>query len=395
MHKKRKWKIVSAVLVTGAVALAAGCGSSGGTSNAGGAQTILLGHDAELSGLAEQQGIPYQAGLVAGLAEINQAQPLGSKYTFKMITKDNGSSIGTAAQIYSEFQSQGAVATFESGFTPIGAALLPLANKAKLPIISGGGGLPFNAAGKPIGQDGYFFSMLATYGPQQAVGEYLVKNLHATRVGLVIDSTDAGFEDLALPVEHGLQVEGLKGYVTTQEVPETETDYSSVLANLRQANVNAVVIMLLADAAGNFLLQAKATPGFENVVYAGHQAISGETSKIAGKDAVGLVFPQAWISGNQPAALAFQKAQGVQPSSYFAYGHDAAWLFAAAAKILVGEGKQITGPNIQAVLPAASQSPLFKQNAYIQGFTMTRGGYAVWNGQLATFNSSGQVVPAN
>ncbi|KOV53286.1 hypothetical protein ADL00_34720 [Streptomyces sp. AS58] len=381
---RRCKRVLAATIITSLAVGAVGCGSTGAADGDGSAVTIA--HIAQLTGAAEQNGIQFQGGVEAALDELDAVELPGG-IDVRVEVHDDGTEIDRAAQLLSTVTSEDVDAVFSSGWTPIATALWPLANRAETPLIAGAtlGGAEHSAD--------YFFSLLDLPGPHAAVGEHLAKPSGARRVGLVIDGDNPGFELLADPLEDGLKAKGLEGYVTTQTISTGDADYSAVLSNLAAADVDAIAAMISPGDVGNLIVQARRAPGLEDVVFATHHSVSGQVAEVAGDDAVGTTFPQSWVMTDEAAAAAYQAEHGVQPTSYFAYGHDATWIVAVAASIAAEDGVEINGEAIRDRIPAATESDLFAEQRLVDGLTLTADGQPSITGVLATFDNDGRVVP--
>ncbi|AWW35559.1 ABC transporter substrate-binding protein [Streptomyces cadmiisoli] len=380
-------KLRTTVAFTALAALLAACGSAS-SSGGGGDETLSIGHIAQLTGAQGPNGTHYDAGIEAAVREVNESGVLPDGWKTNVVKQDDGTDVAKSAQILSEMVGRDRVdAVLSSGWTPISVALWPLVNDYEVPLITA------SSLGGEAFKEDYFFS-LADLDLPRAAGEYLVSR-DVRRVGLVIDGDNPGFELVSGPIEEVLKEGGLPGFATKQAVATSDTDFSAVISNLADADVDAVVLAVGTDAVGNFLLQTEDVAALKDVTYVTHHAISATAATVAKEKAAGLTFPQAWIVTNEPGALAFEKESGKQTNSYFAYGHDAVWLLAVAASLVIEEGDEVNGSLLREKISEASRSKTFAEYAYLDGLSVDPEGRSSVNEVLGTFDTEGRIVPVD
>lgn len=373
-----------------ATALAVGLGACSGTNGgSAGGHRVVVGHIAQLTGAAQQNGVQFEAGVRSALDQIRTSGLLPADLELDVITEDDGTQVDRAAQHFAEMVSRNHVdAVLSSGWTPITTALWPLANDSKVPLVAA------STLGGAAHQADYFFSMLDLPSVPRLLSEDLVAT-GKSRVGLLLDGDNPGFKLMSTPLDQALRAKNVPGFVSVQTVSTGDTDFSAVLANFANAGVDSIVMMVAPGAVGNFVVQARRVPALADATLLTHHAISTTLANVAGPDAVGVIFPQAWIAKGEPVAAAFQKQTGSQATAWFAYGHDALWMVAVAAVLATREGQEVNGDAIRARIPQATRSPEFEKNQLATGFTMAADGTASTQAQLATFDASGNVVPAH
>ncbi|MGY4785806.1 ABC transporter substrate-binding protein [Rhodococcus opacus] len=372
-------------VLTALACVLAACSNAASSS---GDKTLLIGHIAQLTGAQGPAGSHYEAGIEAALAEVNDSGMLPDGWDAEVVAEDDGTDVAKSAQILSEMVSHDQVhAVLSSGWTPISVGLWPLVNDYEVPLITAS-----SLGGKTFEED-YFFS-LADLALPRGAGEHLVSQ-DVDRVGLVIDGDNPGFELVAGPIEKVLKESGGAGFATRQTVATSDTDFSSVITNLVNAEVDAVVLAVGADDVGNFMLQSQDVKALDGAVYVTHHAISTTVATVAEERATSLTFPQAWIVTNEAEALAFEEKSGTQANSYFAYGHDAVWLIAAAAALVIDDGDEISGKTLRAKISEASQSEKFVEHAYLDGLDVRPDGTTSVKAVLGTFDTNGRIVLAD
>ncbi|MGY4783267.1 ABC transporter substrate-binding protein [Rhodococcus opacus] len=372
-----------AAMMLGATA----CGSGPGASEGNASHQVVIGHIAQLSGAAQQNGVQFDAGVQAALAEVNGTDVLPDDWTLRVVTEDDGTDIARSASLLTEMVTrEGADAVLASGWTPISTALWPLANDSEVPLVTA------SSLGDKALQEDFFFSLLDLRGLPNTLGEHLVQ-LGKQRVGLVIDGDNPGFTLVSKPIEQKLKDNGRPGFVTTQTVSTSDTDFSAVLTNLADADLDAIVLLVGPEAVGNVLLQSEGIPQLTDVSFLTHHAISGEVTNVAGESAVGLSFPQAWIATDQADAVSFEEEAGTQASSYFAYGHDSVWAVAVAAAMLLNDGQDVTGEGLRRMIPDATGSAEFAARRYVDSLTLSVDGVATAKAVMGTFDDQGKIVP--
>jgi ABC-type branched-subunit amino acid transport system substrate-binding protein len=373
--RRRSLGIVATALA--AVSLAA-LGSSA-TCAAADVEVGLLGN---LTGaLSTTWGIPFKNGLNLALADAKKEGVL-SGVTIELKTLDAGSEVTKAVTAFNQFAQQKVAVVISDASSPIGAAVGPLANDAKIVFLSG--------SGTPIeNKEGYAFHFADLENPTRTMGKYLVEK-GIKRPGAIVAADFPSFPILA---EKTLTGEPIK-YVSVQNVTTKDSDFSAVITNLKKANIDGVVLSVLPSQAGNIIQQLSDSGLLQNVTVIGTISISEQTYAIAGKSAVGMVFPQQWARGAPKSAAfeaAYLKEYGAKPSSLGGVGYQVGWIVAAAIADVAKSGKAVTGETVKAEIPAASISDVVNKYGVLD-LALDAKGDPTSMGALATFTPDGEIL---
>ncbi|KQZ75648.1 ABC transporter substrate-binding protein [Nocardioides sp. Root151] len=373
---------LSRLIVPGAIGVllaATGCaGPSAGDSDA-----VQVGLLANLSGPAATSfGVPFQHGFELALQQAKAAFD-DADVKVEIQTQDAKSEVTSAVTGYNKLRQAGAPIVINDSQSPLGQAVAPLANDDKIAFLSGAGSELEN-------KDGFAFRFTDLGTPTTAMGQYLSEH-GAKRVGVIVASDNPSFATLADTTEKGLP----GGFDSRQEVASTDTDFSAVLANLRDDDVDAVVLSVLPAQAGNLMLQMDQSGGFDDVIRAGTVAISSETYTVAEDAADDFVFPQVWAPGMQGGS-SFEKAYADKydesPTAYSALGYQVGWTVAAAI-LAADEDGDVDGASLRDAIPAASTSDLVAEHS-ILSLELTKDGAAVSEGVMASFADDGSMQVA-
>jgi branched-chain amino acid transport system substrate-binding protein len=389
-------KLLAVALVLGLVAAACGDDKKSGDASSGAtnttpAETVNIGELASLTGLgSEPWGIPVDAGLKLALDDIASSGFLKTENVkFALKAEDDATEPTKAVTLFNEFTRQATPVVISSAYTPIAAAVSPLATDSKVLFIAVGSG----GTGKD--DPDYFFRMNDAIGPMETLGKYLVTDKGVKRPVAIIDGDNAAFGPIAANIERGIKAAGLAtGFVDKQTISTKDTDFSSVLTNLRRANPDVVYFSVTPAQSGNILRQMAQFGGFDNVPKAGHIGWSKQVSDVAGPAATGAVFAQPWApgaAGSEKFAAAYTKKYNSAPTAYSALGYDTGWLLATAVKMAKAKGQKIDGTVLKDLLPLAAAAKDYTDHALVKGMALPDTGRPSYPGVLATFAADGSV----
>jgi branched-chain amino acid transport system substrate-binding protein len=371
--------------------------SAGSGSSSGGTTEFTIGEVADLTGANSGSfGIPVNQGLKLAFADVNKAGYIPGVTTQLSITDDD--SITTnAVTAFQGFAQRNIPLVMQTGVASVSLAMAPLAQAQRIVYVSiTGAGLPAPAKDHP----GYFFHMGDPKTPQITLGKYLATTAKAQRVGVVIATDNPSFATVAANTEVGLKEGGASGYVTTVNILDTDTDFSSVLTNLKNANLDAVFLSMLPTTAANMLVQMNTSGGFENILKVGHTGWSPQVYQLAGKAAIGAVFVAIWQPDGVAGSLStkfvdeFKSAYNSAPFPYSAMAYNVGWLVATALRLIKKDGKDLTSPVIKDYIVPAAASPDFAQHRLIKGFAIAETTTPSYPGTVVKFASGGSIVAA-
>ena len=347
------------------------------------ASEVKVGLLGNLTGRAAASfGVPFKNGFEIALADIARSGVLNStKTTIGLDVLDTNSEITKAVTSFNQFAQRRLPIVVSDSQSPIGQAVAPLANDAKIAFISGAGSQLEN-------KGGYAFRLADLKTSSSSIGRHLISK-GAKRIGLIVATDNPSFPTLAAATLDGLGVT----YVSTQNVTMKDSNFSAVITNLKSANIDALVLSVLPEQAGNIIQQMNSM-GMQNVLLAGTIATSPQTFTIAGKAASSMVFPQAWAPGGGRSAAfeaAYKQKFNAVPTSYSGVGYQVAWLIASAAIDVEKAGKPITGENLKAAIPSASKGDLVSKNG-IMALELTASGDVISPGTISRFADNGDIV---
>jgi branched-chain amino acid transport system substrate-binding protein len=356
------------------------------TTTSGTAETVNIGEDGHLTGATAVFGVPIHNGLLQALDEVKASGYLAGTANLNLETQDDASQVPNAVTIFNHYVQKKYPIVIVDNLTPVYAALTPLANDAKTLVLSPG------TNGTGVDTPGYSFRMNDGVGPLKAEGRYLAEKRGAKRVGVIIDGDNAAFAQLAKNLLAGLQAGGVNDWATSLTISARDTDFSSILTNVRQANVDTVAVFLTPPQSGNMLRQMKQFGGFERVTKVGHIGWGTPVSQIAGDAATGAIFAVPWLPGSDAFTTEYARRYNDQPNAYSAFGHDAGWLVAVAVKKIKAANKAVNGTTLRDILPDASTSPDYVSHALIKGLTLAASGAPSSSGSIVTFAADGKVI---
>lgn len=380
--------IVATTFVIGSMVMASWSPTSVGAEVVVGQLTNLTGYG------ADGFGRPVNWGSQVGMEEVKAARIMGAtQVTFKVV--DDATDPTTAITELNKLTQQKISIVTETAISRICSALAPMAQQTKPPtlIICIGSSGTGPADAKPD-----FNYMNDPSGPMQSLARYAITKKGAKKIAVIYDTDNAGSWDAqSAYFQQGMKSAGVDGYISTQKVSSKDTDFASVLTNLKALAPDAIMFYATAAQSGNVIRQMAQMGGFEKVVKLGHIGWTGQVPQIAGSAATGGLFPQAWIpsAASKTFIDAYTKlSSGAQPTAYAALGHDTVWLLSVAIKLVVAEGKQPDGPTVQAKLTAASQSAEYKTHSLVKGLTFNNLGRTVTPGIITIYDASGALVAA-
>lgn len=378
-------------VVAGMVGITA-CGSSspGTSSSSGGgapAQTVTVGFLANLTGPGASFGVPFNNGLQLALKDIASSGTLSNpNIAINLDTRDTGSVEANAVTIFNKFVQAKDPITISDSQSPIGLAIAPIANSQKVLFIIGAGT-------KLPNEGGYAFHTADLGTPMKTLGASLFTG-GSKRVATIIAGDNPAFATLAAATESAYKAAGGSSFVASQTISSADTDFSSVLTNLRQANPDTILISALPAQSGNVIKQIKSLGGLDSAKIVGTIAWGPQVYDVAKSAAAGAVFASVWAPGSSSSSAfesAYRSAYNATPIAYSALGYETGWLLAAAMKQITSSGGTITSTTMRDALPAASTSDLLRQHGVIPGFAVSASGAATYPGALSVFGPDGTI----
>ena len=200
---------------------------------------ILLGVDDALTGARASTNAYINKGHGDYWKPLNyQITVGGKKYRVKYLFRDNKTEVSNTVSNFSRFVAEGAVFV-NTGYTPGGMALKPLAERAKVPVLSAG----YNKI-LHIPPSKYLYLCQPSYPGVAAAGikwykGNRYKGKDKMKVGLLLDDSAFG-RAVDIPEFHDYLKEDLGVEFVTVFYPVTARDFTAQLMRLKEAKVDMI-----------------------------------------------------------------------------------------------------------------------------------------------------------
>ncbi len=289
---RRRW------LLAGAAAIVLGALSAPPLAAA---ETVKLGLVAALSGPSAQSGEAITRGLSVAIDEINAAGGILGGRMIELIRRDDESNppkgvIAARELIYKE-----KVAAFFGGIdSPVSLAIVPLANKAKVPFMGDW------AAATPITRNGakpnYVFRVSAVDAIVDIkLLQYALKTFGASKVGLMLINNPWGESN-----EKGLKaadaINDAVEIVGVEKFENNDVDMISQLTRHKERGAEALVLVTNAPP-GAQMMKSRERMGWD-VPVVSHWGISGgRFPELAGRTAGDVHFVQTYSFFGEQSAV--------------------------------------------------------------------------------------------
>lgn len=332
--KKSMAGLLSGVLLLGA-AFSFGCGSSK-------ADVIKLGVAVPLTGASAEDGNAIKNGVALAVKEINDKGGINNKKIELVVEDDKGdpSEAATVANKLAQDSSVSAiVGHFNSSCTLAGA---PIYNSAGVVSVSPG------SSAAAVSKAGPFtFRVITTDAVQgAALMKWAVNDLGYKNIAVLYENTDygVGLADVVTKSAQDLHV----NLVTKEAYEVGATDFSTVLTKVANSKADVIIIGGLYNETA-LIAKQKKNFGMDNLPIMGVDAIYSDALLTLGGPAAEGIKLTGYFSeaSTSPVAKAFianyKKEYGKTPSTYAAYGYDAALVIFDALKTVGPDRKAIEG----------------------------------------------------
>ena len=323
----------------------AGCGNLTQTSSSNSntsSDTVKIGGNFELTGSAAGYGNDINNGAKLAVEEINEAGGIDGKQ-IEYVEADNKSdaneSASAAARLIDE---EGVSAIVGPSLTANYQAQINAATQAQVPFI-----------GPAVTSDG---ATLDANGEAYEYG-FSVAFLNSFQGGAIARfSNDQGYETAAvmqdnssdygqiLSDEFKTAFEG--DVVATESYVAGDTDFSSILTNIKSSNPDVIFIAGYYTEAGTIIKQAREM-GIEAAIVGPVGLASEELSSLAGEENMNDIYFVSHFASDEDASqasqefsAAFEEAYGKAPDEFAALGYDAVYLYANAVEEVGSEDNQ-------------------------------------------------------
>ncbi|ARP82411.1 branched chain amino acid ABC transporter substrate-binding protein [Bordetella genomosp. 8] len=288
-------------------------------------QEVKLGYAGPLTGPQAHYGQDMQNGLVLAIEEANKKgiKLDGKTARFVLISKDDQADPRTAVTVAQQLVDEGVdgvLGHFNSGTTIPASQVY---HDAGLVQIAMGTAPEYTNQG----YDNTFRMMTSDTQQGAAVGEFMVKDLHAKKIAIIDDRTSYG-QGLADQVDKAVKAAG--GQVIRREyTTDKANDFTSILTNIKGVAPDAIFFGGL-DAQSGPMKRQMATLGMKMPFVSGEMTRSETFLKLAGDAAEGTYASLAGVPLEQMAAgkafaAAYKARFKEDPGVYAPYAYDGAW----------------------------------------------------------------------
>ena len=291
-HGRRRWLLTAA-----AAAVLGGLSAS----PLAAAETVKLGLVAALSGPSAQSGEAITRGLTVAIDEINAAGGILGGRMIELIRRDDESNPPKGVIAARELIFKEKVAAFFGGIdSPVSLAIVPLANKAKVPFMGDW------AAATPITRNGakpnYVFRVSAVDAIVDIkLLQYALKTFGASKVGLMLINNPWGESN-----EKGLKaadaINDAVEIVGVEKFENNDVDMIPQLTRHKQRGAEALVLVTNAPP-GAQMMKSRERMGWD-VPVVSHWGISGgRFPELAGRTAGDVHFVQTYSFFGEQSAV--------------------------------------------------------------------------------------------
>ena len=356
-NKGKIKKYASLVMATSLVAsVLAGCGTNSGSSK----DEIVIGGNLELTGQVGSYGSSINDGAKLAIDEINKAGGInGKKIRYEVIDNrsENAEAVAAMTKLITEHKAVAVIAPATSGNS---TAIVELANKNKVPFVTGSG----TAESVTVNEDGevndYAFRT-CFIDPFQGIvaANFASGELKAKNVAIYSDSSSDYAKGLAASFEEQIKKNGGNVIIHENYVAK-DVDFKATLTRIKGENPDFIFIPGYYEEVGLIVKQAREL-GLDMPLMGADGWDSPKLIDLAGKDALNNTYITNHYSSGDPDAKiqdfvkAFEEEYGSAPNAFHALGYDTVYFIADAIE---RAGDDVTGEAIQKALAATKDLSL-------------------------------------
>jgi branched-chain amino acid transport system substrate-binding protein len=362
--KKYGSLFMATALLTGVLA---GCGSdddssssSSGSGNSVSGDVIKIGANLELSGGVASYGKSINDGAKLAIEEINAAGGIDGK-KLELIAVDNKSETAEATSAAIRLAEQEkVVAMLAPATSGNSVATVQIANKHKVPMVTGSGTAP-NVTVNDDGSVNEYAFRTCFIDPFQGTvaANFATNELGAKNVAIFADNASDYAKGLAASFKETIEANG--GTVVAEEAyVAKDVDFKSTLTNIKGKNPDFIFIPGYYEEVGLIVKQARDL-GITVPLMGADGWDSPKLVELAGEDALNNTFITNHYSSEDPDAKiqefvkAFKSKYSEAPNAFHALGYDSIYFIVDAIKRVDGD---ITGEAIQKQLAATKDLSL-------------------------------------
>lgn len=309
--------------------------SPAGAPAAASGEPVKLGQIASLTGNYTPLGTNDKLGAAQAVAEINAAGGVLGGRPLEITVKDDKTSPDQAVIAFNDLAGSGVAAVVGSSFSNSSIAVIPIAERQKIPYLSTAAA---DEQVDPVQSYGYMTPPTAGVVAEQLMRYFKAQGM--TKMAVAYDTQQAfavtGWKKMeALADKYGITFTDKETFETTV------TDFSSVLTHIRSSGAQGLMVWVT-GAPAVIITKQMATSGIKIPLIFSHAEASTLYTKPAGAAATGVIVAcsVASIGPDLPAsklkdtvlkmADPFQKANGYYPPQFAFDGYGAVKLIAAA-----------------------------------------------------------------
>ena len=345
---KKYFALLLALLMT--ASLLVGCGAKE-------SDTIKIGINMELSGGVATYGQSTLAGVELAVKQANAAGGIGGKQ-IELVKYDNKSDSAEATTIATKLMTQDGVLAVMGPATSGGfKATIPVANKNKIPVISGSATVD-DVTVDANGVKEYAFRICYNDSFQGTVLAQYASNSLSSKTAIVLkDVANDYCKGGASSFITAFTAAG--GTIAAEESFNTnDTDFSAILTKIKDLNFDVILLSAYYQEAGLVIKQARAL-GIDCPIIGPDGYDSPSLVELAGADALNNVYYTNHYSSldQDPGVLKFisdfNAEYGKDPDSFNALGYDLA-KFTIDAIARAAEAGELSGETVKAALESTT-----------------------------------------
>jgi branched-chain amino acid transport system substrate-binding protein len=339
-------RLVSVFLAVALCAGAAGCGATptpvpaAATATLG--DTYKIGFLASVTGTAATLGEP-QGNVAAMLQKQLDASggvtgPDGVRHPVQIITEDTQGNADTAVSLVRKLIDEGVVGLVGSSTSPESMAMLPLAQDAKIPLVSLAAS---SAIVKPVAERQWVFKTAASNEHTAPLQVAYAKAIGATKIANIYVNNAYG-EDGAVAIRAAAEAAGME-IVYEDTFEAADTDMTAQVTKALASGAEAVLVTAIPPAAAVFTNQYRELGGTLPLLHNHGIGMQSFIDLTGAGNSEGIVFPMSKLvaysaladSDPQKAVISqfvtdYTASAGSAPSSFAGHAWDALSITVAA-----------------------------------------------------------------
>lgn len=320
----KAWKVFTSAVAAAAMLTACGGGAGGGAASG---DSIKIGVNYELSGDVATYGQASVEGIEMAAEEINNAGGVGGK-KIQLVKYDNKSTAAEATTLATKLMTQDKiVASIGPATSGAFKATIPVAERAKVPVISGSAtadDVTVSAQGKV---QAYAFRTCFSDSYQgTAMAKYATEKKQIKSAVIITDNSSDYAKGLAANFEKTFTGNGGK-VVSKHSFNKGDTDFNAILTAVRGEQFDMIYLPAYYSEAGLIIKQARAQ-GIKQPIVGGDGYDSPKLAELAGKEALSDVyFSNHYSSLSKDAEVQkfiteFKAKYNKEPDAFNALGYD-------------------------------------------------------------------------